>query len=85
MPHSLRRLEPADATDAGLGGAHGNVSGSGAIGLFVALAQAAVKQIAKTVTDESVDVAGVADDRLLWAGYRNNLLYGPYSKHYGTD
>ncbi|AJK49522.1 DUF799 domain-containing protein [Burkholderia plantarii] len=74
----------ADASDADLGG-HGGVSGSGTIGLFVMLAQAAVKQIAKTVTDESVDVAGVADGRLLRAGQPDGLLYGPYSKLFGTD
>ncbi|MCM2545946.1 DUF799 domain-containing protein [Burkholderia glumae] len=73
------------ATDKELGGMQGGVQGGGMVGLFVNLAQAAVKQIAKTVTDESVDVAGLTNAKLLSAGSPNGLLYGPRSPKYGTD
>ncbi|WP_186173255.1 DUF799 domain-containing protein [Burkholderia gladioli] len=73
------------ATDKELGGMHGGMQGGGMVGLFVNLAQAAVKQIAKTVTDESVDVAGLTNAKLLSAGPPNGLLYGPRSPKYGTD
>lgn len=73
------------ATDKELGGVDGGVQGGGVVGLFVNLAQTAVKQIAKTVTDESVDVAGLTNAKLLSAGPPNGLLYGPRSPKYGTD
>ncbi len=73
------------ATDKELGCMHGGVQGGGMVGLFVNLAQAAVKQIAKTVTDESVDVARLTNAKLLSAGPPNGLLYGPRSPKYGTD
>ncbi|MEK6347857.1 MAG: DUF799 domain-containing protein [Burkholderia sp.] len=77
------------ATDQELGGmqagVQGGVQGGGVVGLFANLAAAAVKQIAKTVRDESVDVAGLTDDKLLSAGTPNGLLYGPHSPKFGTD
>jgi hypothetical protein len=62
----------------------GNVDvGSGSI--IGALVQAAVKQVAHTVTDESHDVAALAANRLLKAGPPDGLLYGPRSPKVGTD
>jgi hypothetical protein len=73
------------ATDKELGGMQGGVAGGGMVGLFVNLATAAIKQVAKTVSDESVDVAGLTNGKLLSAGSPNGLLYGPRSPKFGTD
>ncbi|AIV83727.1 DUF799 domain-containing protein [Burkholderia pseudomallei] len=61
-----------------------NVDFSG-FGLIATLAQAAVKQIAHTLSDDAVDVAGLTSGRMLSAGQPNGLLYGPRSPKYGTD
>jgi hypothetical protein len=61
----------------------GNVNVGG--GIIVALVQAAVKQVAHSVTDESHDVAALAANRLLKAGPPDGLLYGPRSPKVGTD
>lgn len=61
---------------------NGGVSGGGLIGILV---QAAIRQIADTLTDRSYDVAGLTSQRLLSAGHPNGLLYGPRSPKYGTD
>ncbi|AXY33731.1 DUF799 domain-containing protein [Yersinia pseudotuberculosis] len=60
----------------------GNNSSGGVIGLLV---QAAVSQIANTITDKSHDVAGITSARMLSAGTPNGLLYGPRSPQYGKD
>jgi len=52
------------------------------IGLLV---QAAVTQIANTMTDKSHDVAVLTGSRLLSAGTPNGMLYGPRSSNYGKD
>jgi hypothetical protein len=70
----------ASATGKELGG-NINVGGS----LIVALVQAAVKQVAHTLTDESHDVARLTSNKLLSSGGTNGLLYGPRSPKYGTD
>ncbi|MBP0591353.1 DUF799 domain-containing protein [Paraburkholderia sp. LEh10] len=54
-------------------------------GLIGALVQAAVKQVAHTLTDEAHDVAGLTSNKLLSSGGPNGLLYGPRSPKYGTD
>lgn len=59
-----------------------NVGGGGLIGMLV---QAAVRQVADTLSDKSYDVAGLASRRLLSAGQPNGLLFGPYSPKYGSD
>jgi hypothetical protein len=56
-----------------------------AFGLIGMLVQAAVKQVANTLSDDSVAVAGLTSRRLLSAGPPNGLLYGPHSPKYGTD
>ncbi|MFD1555170.1 DUF799 domain-containing protein [Paraburkholderia silviterrae] len=62
----------------------GNVDfGSGSvIGMLV---QAAVKQVAHSLSDESQEVAGLTSQKLLSAGPPNGLLYGPHSPKYGSD
>lgn len=62
----------------------GNVDfGSGSIvGMLV---QAAVKQVAHSLSDESQKVAGLTSEKLLSAGQPNGLLYGPHSPKYGSD
>jgi hypothetical protein len=62
-------------------GTNVNVGG----GLIGALVQAAVKQVAHTLSDESHDVAGLTSNRLLSSGGPNGLMYGPRSPKYGTD
>jgi hypothetical protein len=60
-----------------------NISvGSGLVSMLV---QAAVKQAAHSLTDESRDVAALTSSRLLNAGPPNGLLYGPRSPRFGTD
>ncbi|MEM5389391.1 DUF799 domain-containing protein [Paraburkholderia phymatum] len=54
-------------------------------GLIGAMVQAAVKQVAHSLADESHDVAGLTSRKLLSSGGPNGLLYGPRSPKYGTD
>ncbi len=49
------------------------------------IAQAAAKQVAHSLSDEALDVAGLTSRRLLRAGPPDGLLYGPHSPKYGTD
>ncbi|CNI30020.1 DUF799 domain-containing protein [Yersinia pekkanenii] len=60
----------------------GNNAGGGIIGMLV---QAAVAQIANTMTDKSHDIAGITSARMLSAGTPNGILYGPRSPQYGKD
>lgn len=62
----------------------GNVNVN-AFGLAGILVQAVVKQVAHSISDDSVPVAGLTSRRLLSAGTSNGLLYGPYSPKYGSD
>ncbi|ACT09016.1 MULTISPECIES: DUF799 domain-containing protein [Dickeya] len=57
-------------------------SNGGVVGLLV---QAAVAQIADTITDKGHDIAGITSTRLLTAGGGSSLLYGPRSPMYGKD
>ncbi|PYY87033.1 hypothetical protein DNK59_10870 [Pseudomonas sp. TKO26] len=61
----------------------GNNGNSG--GLVGMLITAAVKQIINTSTDAGHPIAGITSQRLLSAGQRTGLLYGPRSPKYGTD
>lgn len=57
-------------------------SGGGIIGILV---QAAVNQIASTMTDKGHDIAGITSGRLLAAGQQRGMLYGPRSLQYGKE
>ncbi|GAB7194559.1 DUF799 domain-containing protein [Dickeya oryzae] len=59
-----------------------NNSNGGIVGLLV---QAAVAQIANSVTDKGHDIAGITSARLLTAGGTSSLLYGPRSPMYGKE
>lgn len=59
--------------------------GSNQGGLIGALVTAVVKQVINSVSDASHPVAGVAANRLLWAGRRGAILWGPHSPQYGKD
>ncbi|QVN18579.1 DUF799 domain-containing protein [Burkholderia pyrrocinia] len=63
----------------------GNNVNVGAFGIVGVLVQAAVKQVAHSLTDEGHDVAALTSNRLLSAGPPNGLLYGPRSRKYGAD
>ncbi|TDN61629.1 DUF799 domain-containing protein [Paraburkholderia sp. BL10I2N1] len=81
-------LKTGDVLWEGTGRATGKELGGNVnvgFGLIAALAQAAVKQVAHTLSDDSHDVAGLTSRRLLSAGLPNGLLYGPHSPKYGTD
>ncbi|MGY2292725.1 DUF799 domain-containing protein [Pseudomonas sp. SDO528_S397] len=54
-------------------------------GLIGALITAAVKQIINSSTDAAYPIAGITSSRLLSAGQKTGLLYGPRSPKYGTD
>lgn len=60
----------------------GNNGGGNIIGALVA---AAIKQIANSVTDAAYPIAGIASNRMLFAGHPSGLLYGPRSASYGKD
>lgn len=62
--------------------AEGQNSGGGLVGILVT---ALVNQILNTVNDRSVQIAGVANQRLLAPGRPGGLLRGPRSPKYGTD
>ncbi|AOR63104.1 DUF799 domain-containing protein [Pectobacterium wasabiae] len=57
-------------------------SNGGIIGILV---QAAVNQIADTISDKGHDIAGVTSARLLAAGRSRGMLYGPRSLQYGKE
>lgn len=54
-------------------------------GIAGLLISAIVSQIVATATDKSHQIAGIATTRLLGAGQKNGLLYGPRSPNYGKD
>jgi hypothetical protein len=54
-------------------------------GLIGALVTAVVKQVLASATDQSHKVAGIATNRLLSAGTKTGILYGPRSLNYGKD
>ncbi|KVU00484.1 hypothetical protein WK62_18580 [Burkholderia ubonensis] len=82
-------LKTSDVLWQGNGRATGKEMGNnvnvGAFGIVGVLVQAAVKQVAHSLTDEGHDVAALTSNRLLSAGPPNGLLYGPRSAKYGTD
>jgi hypothetical protein len=82
-------LKTGDVLWQGLASANGKELGGNvnvnAFGLIGVLAQAAIKQIAHSLSDDSVAVAGLTSRRLLSAGPPNGLLYGPHSPKFGTD
>ncbi|MCE4057168.1 DUF799 domain-containing protein [Pseudomonas sp. Au-Pse12] len=59
-----------------------NGNNGGLVGMLIT---AAVKQIINTSTDAGHPIAGITSQRLLSAGQRTGLLYGPRSPKYGTD
>jgi hypothetical protein len=59
-----------------------NQQQGGLVGLLIT---AIVKQVVASTFDHSHQMAGVATTRLLSAGLRNGLLYGPRSPNYGKD
>ncbi|SCW99466.1 MULTISPECIES: DUF799 domain-containing protein [unclassified Pseudomonas] len=60
----------------------GNNGGGGLVGMLIT---AAVKQIINSSTDAGYPIAGIASTRLLSAGQRTGILYGPRSPKYGSD
>jgi len=54
-------------------------------GLVGMLVSAIVNQIVATSTDASYKIAGITSTRLLMAGHKNGMLYGPRSPKYQSD
>ena len=54
-------------------------------GLVGMLVSAIVNQIVASTTDASFKIAGTASSRLLMAGRKNGMLYGPRSPKYQSD
>lgn len=54
-------------------------------GLAVLLVAAIVKQVIASTTDQSHKITGLTANRLMSAGQKNGLLYGPRSPNYGKD
>ncbi|CNH12787.1 putative lipoprotein [Yersinia thracica] len=65
--------------------ASSNESDNASGGIIGMLVQAAISQIANTMTDKSHDIAGITSVRMLSAGTPNGILYGPRSPQYGKD
>lgn len=59
-----------------------NQQQGGLAGLLIA---AIVKQVIASTTDQSHKIAGTTANRLMSAGQKNGLLYGPRSPNYGKD
>ena len=59
-----------------------NANAGGLVGMLIT---AAVKQVINSSTDAAHPIAGVASARLLSAGQRTGILYGPRSPKYGSD
>lgn len=55
---------------------------NGVLGMLVS---ALVNQIIATSTDASYNIAGITSSRLLMAGRKNGMLYGPRSPKYQSD
>lgn len=60
----------------------GGSNGGGLVGMLIT---AAVKQVLNSSTDVAHPIAGIAGTRLLSAGQRTGILYGPRSPKYGAD
>ena len=60
----------------------GNSNAGGIVGMLIT---AAVKQVINSSTDAAHPIAGVASARLLSAGQRTGILYGPRSPKYVSD
>ncbi|WP_051516734.1 DUF799 domain-containing protein [Herbaspirillum sp. RV1423] len=60
----------------------GQNNSNGLVGILVS---AIVNQIIATSTDASYNMAGLASARLLMAGHKNGILYGPRSPKYQSD
>ncbi|PWC19991.1 hypothetical protein DDT52_11620 [Brenneria roseae subsp. roseae] len=54
-------------------------------GIIGILVQAAIDQIASTMSDKGHDIAGITSGRLLAAGHPRGMLYGPRSLQYGKE
>jgi len=60
----------------------GNNNAGGLVGMLIT---AVVKQVINSSTDAAHPIAGIASTRLLSAGPRTGILYGPRSPKYGSD
>src|SRR5450830_1467193 len=60
----------------------GQNNSNGLVGMLVS---AIVNQIIATSTDASYKIAGITSSRLLMAGHKNGILYGPRSPKYQSD
>lgn len=65
--------------------ASSNENQSNSNGLVGMLVSAIVNQIIATSTDASYNIAGITSSRLLAAGHKNGILYGPRSPKYLSD
>ncbi|MEB6335764.1 DUF799 domain-containing protein [Serratia rhizosphaerae] len=59
-----------------------NNSGAGLLGMVI---NAAIAQIANTLSDKGFDVGAITNTRLLSAGHDGAILYGPRSPHYASQ
>ena len=69
----------------GQASASSNENQSNNNGLVGMLVSALVNQIIATSTDASYNIAGITSSRLLMAGRKNGMLYGPRSPKYQSD
>jgi hypothetical protein len=69
------------SANGGEAGVNASVGGN-PLGLLVS---AVVSQVVDASMDKSYTVAALTSQRLLSAGGKNTVLYGPYSPKYGTD
>ncbi|MGE8376018.1 MAG: DUF799 domain-containing protein [Diaphorobacter nitroreducens] len=78
----LRTGEQLWSGEATASSAENKSSSGGLVGMLVS---ALIDQIVETLSDRSVQIAEVANGRLLYAGRPGGLLHGPRSPKYGAD
>ena len=78
----LRTGEPLWSGEATASSAESKGSNSSLVGMLVS---ALIDQIVDSLSDRSVQIAEIANGRLLYAGRPGGLLHGPRSPRYGAD
>ena len=53
--------------------------------LLTAIIGAALDQISNTISDRAYDMGKTVNNKMLSAGYKNSILYGPYHPKFGTE
>lgn len=77
----LRTGQPLWSGEATASSAENKGTSSSLVGMLLT---AVIDQISETLSDRSLQIAGIANGRLLYAGREGGLLHGPRSPKFGT-